>query len=95
VGIPKAILDKRLLRFVYDGYFRTVEPHTYGIDKQGRHTLVAYQVRGGSRSGELAGWKTFHESEMHRLSTLDERFSGPRPEYRRGDGAFVSIIAEL
>jgi hypothetical protein len=65
------------------------------VDSKGRRALVAYQVRGGSRSGEYAGWKTFHESEMRGLVMLDQHFSAPRPEYRRGDAAFVSIIAEL
>jgi hypothetical protein len=93
--ISEAIATKRLLHVVYDGYSRTVEPHTYGIDRNGQHALVAFQVAGGSHSGEYVGWKTFHESEMRNLAILENHFSVPRPEYRRNDGAFVSIIAQL
>ena len=95
VTIPDAITVKRLLRFVYDGYSRTVEPHTYGLDKKGQRALVAFQVAGGSHSGEHVGWKTFYESEMRGLDILERYFSAPRPEYRRNDGAFASIIAQL
>ena len=93
--IAEAIARKQLLRITYDGYIRDVEPHTYGIDKKSQCALVAYQIRGGSRSGEYIGWKTFRESEMHALSILDETFATPRHGYRRNDPAFASIIAQL
>jgi hypothetical protein len=95
MSISEAIGTKRLLRFVYDGYTREVEPHTYGIDKKSRRALVAYQVRGGSHSEEYVGWKTFHESQMRAVVTLEETFAGARQGYRRDDPAFVSIIAQL
>jgi hypothetical protein len=95
VPIPDAIATKRLLQFIYDGYPRTVEPHTYGIDASGRLALVAFQVAGGSRSGEDVGWKTFRGSEMRDVVVLEHHFPVPRPEYRRNDGAFVSVISQL
>lgn len=95
VPIPEAIAAKRLLQFTYDGYPRTAEPHTYGIDANGRLALVAFQIAGGSRSGEYLGWKTFLGSEMRNVAILEYHFSAPRPEYRRNDGAFVSIISQL
>jgi hypothetical protein len=94
-SIPDAIASRRLLQFLYGGYSRTVEPHTYGIDANGRLALVAFQVEGGSHSGEQMGWKTFREGEMRNTVILERHFSVPRPEYRRNDGAFVSIISQL
>jgi hypothetical protein len=93
--IPDAIASRRLLEFLYGGYSRIVEPHTYGIDANGGLALVAFQVEGRSHSGEHEGWKTFRESEMRNIALLDRHFSVPRPEYRHNDGAFVSIIAQL
>lgn len=53
--ITAAIHHRNLLTFVYDGFRRTVEPHTYGMDKKGHMALRAYQVSGGSESGEYVG----------------------------------------
>ena len=46
--IAAAIQARRLLHFTYDGFRRTVEPHTYGTDRKGHKALRAYQVGGGS-----------------------------------------------
>ena len=93
--ITSAIQNMNLLSFVYDGFQRTVEPHTYGIDTKGHKAIRAYQVSGGSESGESVGWKIFHVSEMHGLSVLPQQFSAPRPKYKRGDTAFSTIYAQL
>lgn len=44
--IAEAIRTQHLLTFNYDGYMRTVEPHTYGTDRKGNRALRAYQVGG-------------------------------------------------
>ena len=66
--IAEAIRTQHLLTFNYDGYMRTVEPHTYGTDRKGNRALRAYQVGGGSESGERVGWKIFHERDMKGLA---------------------------
>jgi hypothetical protein len=93
--IPAAIQNKQLLSFSYDGYSRTVEPHTYGVDTKGHRALRAYQVAGGSDSGQFTGWKIFHANEMRNLTVLPAQFSGPRQGYKRGDKAFAAIHAQL
>ena len=93
--IASAICNRQLLSFSYDGYARVVEPHTYGLDGKGHYAVRAYQVQGGSESGEFVGWKLFHVSEMCQLTILPEQLSGERPKYKRGDKAFSTISAEL
>lgn len=93
--IKSAIQNKSLLGFTYDGFSRVVEPHTYGVDSKGHSAMRAYQVRGGSESGDYVGWKMFHTSEMRQVSVLPEHFINPRPKYKRGDSAFVTIHAQL
>jgi hypothetical protein len=93
--IAAAIHSHNLLSFVYDGFRRTVEPHTYGLDNKGHMALRAYQVSGGSDSGEYVGWKLFHTQEMLGLMVEPQTFLGPRQGYKRGDKAFASIKAEL
>ena len=95
MNIKNAIQTKCLLSFVYDGFQRVVEPHTYGIDTKGHSALRAYQVRGGSESGEYVGWKLFHTDQMQQVFVVTQHFSGPRPKYTRGDKAFRVIHAEI
>ena len=95
MSIASAIQNLQLLSFIYDGHSRVVEPHTYGIDTKGHAAVRAYQVRGGSESGEYVGWKLFHVNEMRGLTVLQEHFSGARPKYKRGDSAFSTIHAQL
>lgn len=95
MSIAAAIQARHLLTFTYDGYARTVEPHAYGIDRKGHRALRAYQVAGGSESGEHIGWKLFHADGMRGLAVLPQTFPGARPGYRRADQAFASIQAQL
>jgi predicted DNA-binding transcriptional regulator YafY len=93
--IATAIRNRKLLRFSYDGYLRTVEPHCYGIDRKGTYLLRAYQIAGGSESGEFVGWKLFRQDEMVAITVTNDSFAGPRPDYKQGDRAIPNIIAEL
>lgn len=93
--ISSAIANRHLLGFLYDGHLRVVEPHTFGIIREGRHALCGFQVGGGSRSGEGVGWKTFYVADMSGLRELKRSFKQSRPEYRRGDRGFTNILAEL
>ena len=93
--IENAIREMRLLAFHYHGGLRLIEPHTFGLDRWDEELLCGYQLEGISRSGNPAGWKFFRVAEMSQLRAENRHFSTPRPEYRRGDGAFRRIIAEL
>jgi hypothetical protein len=95
MGIALAIRNRRLLRFRYRGHPRTVEPHILGDTAKGDRALSAYQVSGGSQSGQHAGWKLFYVDEIVSLSILKRGFSGPRPDYNPEDRCFTSVIARL
>lgn len=95
MNIESAIKNKQLLTFNYRGYSRTVEPHAFGTDTKGHLALRAYQVKGGSASGEPTGWKIFHVNEIKNLTALSEHFPHARPDYKRNDPAFSSIRAQL
>jgi hypothetical protein len=57
--------------------------------------LRAYQVAGGSESGEFVGWKLFCEDDMSAITETMDTFTGPRADYKRGDKALYRIIEEL
>ena len=90
-----AIGNLQLISFSYLGHDRVVEPHTYGVDKNGHRALCAYQVRGSSRSDRVPVWRFFHESDMQFVSVLQETFEGPRNGYIKGDRRFSTIHCEL
>ncbi|MBA3599396.1 MAG: hypothetical protein H0W40_18790 [Methylibium sp.] len=94
-AIATALRERQLLAFVYDGQPRAVEPHIYGLSGSGRPALSAYQVAGGSASGEPLGWKLFHVSEMRQVKLLAAHFAGPRPDYNARDKAFRSVEIAL
>lgn len=93
--ISSAIANRHLLAFSYGDYPRIVEPHTFGIIRGGRHALCGFQVGGGSQSGQGIGWKTFYVADMSGPTELKRSFARPRPEYRKGDRGFATILTEL
>jgi hypothetical protein len=69
-----AIRLRHVVRFLYHGGVREVEPYVYGRDANGRELLRAFQLRGASRSGETSGWKTFHVEDMASVAVTFEAF---------------------
>jgi hypothetical protein len=94
-AIVEAIATRRLLGFAYHGRARVVEPHTFGLDRWGRSLLCAYQVEGASGAKPATGWRFFFVEQMSNVCADQRRFSAPRPDYVRGDGAIKSVTAEL
>ena len=93
-GIAAAIGRRCRLQLVYDATTRVFEPHTLGADASGALMVCGYQVRGGSRSGQSSGWKTFSLARIGGIEVLDEHFR-PRAGYRHDDAGFARIDAQL
>lgn len=90
-----AINNHNLLSFFYRGYPRTVEPHTYGLTKNGDERLRAYQTSGQSESGKVPDWKIFKIEEMENVELLSGKFGEPEQGYTKGDPLMKTIYAEL
>ena len=88
--ITRAIAERRVLKFTYDGEARVVEPHTYGRGVKGDDLLRAWQTNGFD-----SGWKLFRVSDIRMLHPTQERFSGPRKDYKKRDPAMERIYTEL
>lgn len=93
--IIDAINTKSLLRVEYHGYYRLVEPHTYGINQKDHETLSCYQVAGGSESNEPQGWKLLLVSEAYAISTAENRFVYARAGYKPNTNTMKRIYAQL
>lgn len=90
-----AIRARRLLRFVYEGYERIVEPHRYGVNTAGHEALSAWLVGGWSASQPAPGWRMFLLDGMRDVAALAEGFAGPRPGWASADAHFARVHCEL
>jgi hypothetical protein len=93
--LVRAIVDKRLVEFVYkSGGQRIVEPHDYGI-LNGIESLLGFQLSGESRSGASRGWKHFDVAHISALRVLERRFAGTRADgaqqHRRWETLFARV----
>ena len=62
----------------------------HGIGQRGTELLRAHQLQGGSEREPL-----FDVARMSELVLLDETFSAPGPNYKRGDSAMRTIFSQL
>lgn len=92
--IIKAIREKKIIKFDYQGYPRVAEPHVYGHN-QGVDQLLVYQIRGGSSSGILPDWRRVDVGGMINLVVTEETFHGPRSNpsgrHSKWDGTYEIV----
>jgi len=93
--ILSAIKNKQVLRFMYNGKERIVEPQTYGISIAGREVLRARQVGGESGSGQLGMAKLFDLEKISNLRKAGSAFAGALPAHNPKDSAMVEVFATL
>lgn len=93
--IIAAIQEQRILELTYDGIHRQVEPHAYGRASTGNNLLRCFQISGGHTSEKPHDWNLMNVAKISGLVSSEQIFSGPRPEYKRGDKAMTTIYAEL
>ncbi len=88
-----AIKQRRLIRLLYGGKERIVEPHDYGIHN-GSAKLLAYQVAGAS-SNRLPNWRWMEADSISNIQLLDRTFPGGRPspsgKHHGWDALFIRV----
>jgi hypothetical protein len=75
--ICTAIEQTRMIRLIYHGKERVVEPHDHGV-LNGSVQLLGYQVAGAS-TRRLPNWLLMKTDEIVNLKLLDQTFPGGRP----------------
>lgn len=93
--ICDAIRARRLIRFIYDGYERIVEPHVHGINTANHEALSGYLVGGWSKSASEAGWRMYLVRNMHDLHVLATPFDRARPGYHAEAPMFRQVYCRL
>lgn len=87
----RAIGERKIVTFYYDGTLRTVEPHLVGYDHDGDLTLSAWQLSGGSGRG----FRAFHLRNATAFSITQQNFERPRPGYNRNDRSIGRFLCRL
>ncbi|QKC99605.1 hypothetical protein EB231_16130 [Mesorhizobium sp. NZP2298] len=91
----EALRKGKCLEPRYDGFARVVEVHAVGATQEGNDIMRIWQVRGGSNSGERAGWKLMRLDETFSAHVIDEESKAPRAGYKRGDKAMEFISCQI
>lgn len=85
-----SIREQKTLRFTYNGELRSVEPHCYGVQQNGKEALLAWQLSGGSG----VGYRMFLVDDLAEVQ-IEKKFAGPRLRYQSGDRRFIMIYEQL
>lgn len=93
--LKKAIEEKKVVTFIYDGLPREVEPFLIGDTTSMHAAMRGFQTGGGSRSGNPVGWRLFLLEKIRNLSITEIHFSGVRPDYNPSDKAMCNIFAHV
>jgi hypothetical protein len=92
----RAVAERRVVTFLYQGHPRVVEPHACGIaTATGEAVLHGFQTGGGSTSGALPAWRTFSVAKITSLVATGERFAEARPGYVAQRPPLDPVWAEL
>ncbi len=91
--LVQATLGHELVAFTYDGRHRVVEPHMVALHGAGEVVLLAYQVGGQSRKGDIPGWRTFVLSEIDDLETTGRRFERARSDFQSDHHELMEVFA--
>lgn len=91
--LDKALKNLHTVKFEYDGFERIVEPYHYGIFGKDRH-LHCYQINGGSKTGNVPGWKNFKIDTIKNIKINDELFS-PRDAYNASGSKYKDIMNSI
>lgn len=90
-----ALASKKRLQITYDGSSRVVEVHAVGVTVEGNPVMRVWQVRGGSKSGNITGWKLLSLDKTWSFAILDEDSVAPRVGYKRDDKAIAVIRCQI
>ncbi len=90
----RAIADKLLVQFKYDGRSRIVEPFCCGMSTAENYVLRGFQIRGSDKTKPLC-WRLYELAEMSQLSVTSHSFKGKREDYNPHDPQMTEIICRI
>lgn len=88
--LKKAIRNRQVISFEYEGKTRIVYPTKIGTLHNNNYAIEGYQVGGFSKSGKMPPWRLYTVGEIKNLQ-LGTNFTSVGKEYKRTDKRFDSI----
>ena len=89
--ISRAIRERRVLRFTYEGGSREIEPYCHGLSRDSQELVRGYQIAGASRSGQPTGWKTFRVDRMSAIAVAFTTFPAGRDSYDATENRMATV----
>jgi hypothetical protein len=93
--ICRAIRERHLLTFDYNGQPRVVAPYCYGLSTRDAEVLRAIQVGGASGSGGFGFGKLWTVAQMKKVKLSEQTFVANDPNYNPDDSAMKQIICRV
>lgn len=91
-----AIKNRKVLEIQYsDGLWRTIEPHTYGMNTAGHYAVSAFRTAKEKHPIAEPDWRMYLESDIQNVRATTETFRGPRPGYSPAPKTFSQVICKL
>jgi hypothetical protein len=90
-----AIAHKRLLRLMYDGRLRVVEPHDYGLLRGIARVLVYQRSKEGASVKDARGWRLLETSKITECAVMETSFSGTRAKSEQRHHAWDMLYARV
>lgn len=95
ISVVRAIKEKKVVAFRYEGKPRIAEIHAYGPGVAGGGEIaLAFQTGGFSRTGKLPGWRRFDLERMEDIVFMVQTFK-PRPGYNPADSRFKKVVLKV
>uniref|UniRef100_UPI00404AC434 hypothetical protein n=2 Tax=Flavobacteriaceae TaxID=49546 RepID=UPI00404AC434 len=84
--IIKAITERIVIQFEYEGFTRIVEPFALGIHKTTNNTVLrAYQIGGYSESKRTIPWRLYDISLIKSFQLTNQKAENNREYYNPKD----------
>ena len=91
-----AILERRIIVFMYDRHFRKAIPATLGVSNNEYVMLSAYQIGGVHSNGSRReDWVFCNIMDISSLEITDCAFDKDPPNFKKNNTRLHKIIAEL
>jgi hypothetical protein len=91
----ESIAGRRIIRFYYEGGFRSAEPYIYGLSEAGIEFLLCYQTSGVSSSDKPEGWKRLRVEKIDELKISDVTFKENQPVYDPADAVIKTVYCQI
>lgn len=91
--IIKAITERIVIQFEYNGFTRIVEPFVFGIHKKTNNTVLrCYQIGSYSESKRTIPWRLYDISLINSLQLTNQEAKNNREFYNPKDKDMSFII---